>query len=115
MDYKNYKNVYIRPPFIALIRFVKLAGAASSGGQSKIMVDSGQVTLNGEVCTMRYKKLFDGDKVIVDGKLYNCKLIKDYGSEKSEKSEKLDYDFGKSEKTEKTEKAEKYDSEKAEG
>jgi ribosome-associated protein len=37
-----------------------------SGGQAKYIIQSGLVTLNGETCTARRKKLIDGDLVVFD-------------------------------------------------
>lgn len=40
---------------------MKLANAVPSGGIAKTLIQEGQVTVNGEVCTMRGKKLHPGD------------------------------------------------------
>ena len=54
------------PPFIKLEQFLKLADIAETGGMAKMMILDGIVEVNGEVCTMRGKKLRDGDKVSVN-------------------------------------------------
>ena len=59
-------KVTIRPPFIKLDALLKFAGAAETGGQAKELVAAGKVTVNGETCTMRGKKIFPGD-VVTDG------------------------------------------------
>ena len=47
--------------FIRLDDCLKLTGCTETGGQAKIAIQSGEVKLNGEVCTMRGKKLRHGD------------------------------------------------------
>ena len=61
------QTVEIHTPFIRLDALLKLCAAAESGGQAKVMVQGGQVLVNGEVCTMRGKKLVHGDTVQVSG------------------------------------------------
>ena len=56
-------KVTIRPPFIKLDALLKFAGAAETGGQAKELVAAGKGTVNGEICTMRGKKIFPGDVV----------------------------------------------------
>lgn len=59
------ERVEISTPFIKLDSFLKYCGAAETGGQAKEMVQSGGVTVNGEVCEARGKKLRAGDVVAV--------------------------------------------------
>ena len=47
--------------------FIKFCGAVSTGGEAKIAIAEGEVQVNGEVCTMRGKKLHPGDTVTLDG------------------------------------------------
>lgn len=61
------QTVEIHTPFIRLDALLKLCAAVESGGQAKVLVQGGQVTVNGDVCTMRGKKLVDGDTVRVIG------------------------------------------------
>jgi ribosome-associated protein len=51
---------------IRLDHFLKLMKLVGSGGQAKYIIQSGLVTLNGETCTARRKKLIDGDLVVFD-------------------------------------------------
>jgi ribosome-associated protein len=51
---------------IRLDHFLKLMNLVESGGQAKFIIQSGLVTLNGETCTARRKKLIDGDLVVFD-------------------------------------------------
>ena len=53
--------VVIGTEFIKLEAAMKLANAVPSGGIAKTLIQEGQVTVNGEVCTMRGKKLRPGD------------------------------------------------------
>ncbi len=57
-----------QPPLatIRLDHFLKIMHLVESGGQAKFIIQSGLVTLNGETCTARRKKLIDGDLVIFD-------------------------------------------------
>lgn len=48
--------------YIRLDNALKLAGLTQTGGQAKIVIQNGEVLVNGEVCTMRGKKLRVGDK-----------------------------------------------------
>ena len=41
--------------------------AVGTGGEAKIAIAEGEVQVNGEVCTMRGKKLHPGDTVTLDG------------------------------------------------
>ena len=50
--------------------FLKLAGAAGTGGHAKIIVQSGDVTVNGEVETRRGRTLRPDDVVAVGGREY---------------------------------------------
>ena len=63
-------KITIRPPFIKLDALLKFAGAAETGGQAKELVAAGKVTVNGEICTMRGKKIRPGDDVAFQGAHY---------------------------------------------
>ena len=53
----------ITTEFIKLQDFLKFANAIESGGMAKTFIQEGDVLVNGEVCTMRGKKLHPGDEV----------------------------------------------------
>ena len=57
----------ITTEFIKLDSLLKFAGAAETGGEAKEAVQNGEVLYNGEVCTMRGKKVRPGDTVTYDG------------------------------------------------
>lgn len=50
-------------PVMRLDDFLKRCGIAGSGGQAKLLIQSGEVRLNGEVETRRRKQLAIGDVV----------------------------------------------------
>ena len=50
---------------IELAQFLKLQCVVGSGGEAKLLVQSGQVMVNGEVETRRGRKLVTGDVVKV--------------------------------------------------
>ena len=60
-------NLTIRTPFIKLEQLLKLAGLTDTGGLAKEIIQQGYVSVNGEVCTMRGKKIRNGDSVTVEG------------------------------------------------
>lgn len=60
-------EIKVNPPFIKLEQFLKFAGAAETGGHAKILIQDGQIEVNDEICTMRGKKLHNGDKVKITG------------------------------------------------
>ena len=56
-------KIEIHTEFIKLDALLKYAACVPSGGEAKIMITEGQVAVNGEVCTMRGKKIHPGDVV----------------------------------------------------
>ena len=59
-------TVSIHTEFIKLDSLLKFAGLCDTGGFAKELVQQGAVRGNGEVCTMRGKKIRPGDAVTVD-------------------------------------------------
>ena len=53
--------------FIKLDQFLKLADVVQTGGEAKVLIQSGQVMVNGQVETRRGRKLRPGDVVVVNG------------------------------------------------
>lgn len=64
------KEVAIRTASIKLDSFLKWEGIASTGGQAKIMITSGQVFVNGQATYQRSLLLRAGDLVEVAGRSY---------------------------------------------
>lgn len=62
------EKILIHTEFIKLDSLLKLAGLVETGGEAKLLIQNGQAEVNGEVCTMRGKKLRPGDTVTLDGR-----------------------------------------------
>lgn len=59
-------EIKIHTEFIKLQDLLKFAGAVETGGDAKLIIQEGRVSVNGEVCSMRGKKLRPGDRAIID-------------------------------------------------
>lgn len=68
------EELKLRDEFIKLGRAMKAAGIVSSGIDAKMLIQDGQVTVNGEVETRRGKKLYDGDVFEFEGEEF--KVVK---------------------------------------
>ena len=62
------EKIAIETEFIKLDALLKFAALVGTGGEAKLAIADGMVKVNGEVCTMRGKKLRPGDRVEFDGK-----------------------------------------------
>ena len=62
--------VVISTEFIKLESAMKLMNIVPSGGSAKLEIQDGNVLVNGDVCTMRGKKLYPGDRFNFDGLQY---------------------------------------------
>ena len=56
-------TIEITTEYIKLQDLLKFAAIASTGGEAKLMVQDGQVRVNGEICTQRGRKIRPGDDV----------------------------------------------------
>lgn len=63
------EKVYIDQDFIKLDSLLKFGGVVPTGGQTKVLVQSGKVYVNGKVCTERGKKIHVGDQVQNEDKI----------------------------------------------
>ena len=63
-------NITINTEIIKLDSFLKWAGAVSLGSEAKILIQSGEVKLNGTVEIQRGKKLKKGDIIELNGESY---------------------------------------------
>lgn len=61
------EKIKIETEYIKLQDLLKFCGLTGTGGEAKIVIQNGEVMVNGEVCTMRGKKLRSGDVVEFDG------------------------------------------------
>lgn len=62
----NSRTIAIETEYIKLDSLLKWADLVSSGGMAKELIKDGMVRLNGEICTMRGKKIHSGDCVAVE-------------------------------------------------
>ncbi|MCL2401125.1 MAG: RNA-binding S4 domain-containing protein [Oscillospiraceae bacterium] len=60
---KGIRKIAITGEFIKLDSLLKLADIASTGGMAKILIQNGDVHVNGEICTERGRKIVPGDLV----------------------------------------------------
>ena len=67
------QEIKIETEFIKLEALMKFAHLVGSGGEAKIRIQTGEVKVNGEVCTMRGKKVRPGDTVTWAGHTLNIK------------------------------------------
>ncbi len=68
------KEIFIKDEFIRLDSALKFSGALGTGGQAKMVIQDGLVKVNGEVCTMRGKKLRNGDTVEFENNTFIIKV-----------------------------------------
>ena len=67
------QELEIRDEFIKLGQALKLAGLVDSGVDAKMVIQDGEVTVNGETETRRGRKLKDGDVVAFQGQSFQIK------------------------------------------
>lgn len=61
------ETIHLRDDFIKLGQALKAAGLVESGVEAKLVIQDGQVKVNGKVEIQRGKKLVAGDIVEFDG------------------------------------------------
>ena len=66
------KTITITTEYIKLQDLLKFANLVATGGEAKERIQAGEVTVNGEVCTMRGKKIRPGDGVAFQGQHYTA-------------------------------------------
>ncbi len=71
---KKQETFILKGEFIRLDDLLKNASVVNTGGHAKIVIQEGEVKVNGEVCLMRGKKLRDGDTAEYEGIIYNIKV-----------------------------------------
>ena len=64
------ETITIHTEFVKLQDLLKLADAVSTGGEAKIVIQEGAVSVNGETCTKRGRKIRPGDTVVYQGTTY---------------------------------------------
>lgn len=68
------EEIKLRDEYIKLGQALKATGMVETGVNAKLFILDGEVRVNGEVCTQRGRKLYDGDMVEFDGE--QIKIIK---------------------------------------
>lgn len=66
----NAQPLHIHTEFIKLDAALKLANVIESGGMAKTVIQDEQVKVNSEICTMRGKKLYPGDRFSFMGAVF---------------------------------------------
>ena len=66
----NVRDVPITTEFIKLQDAMKFANLVESGGEAKVVIQEGDVSVNGEVCTQRGRKLRPGDSFSFEGNTF---------------------------------------------
>ena len=69
------EKIIINDEFIKLDSLMKFSGLCATGGEAKLLIQSGQVLVNGEVCTMRGKKMRDGDKAQYGDRIVEVSVV----------------------------------------
>ena len=68
---------------IRLDQLLKVSGLAQTGGHAKMVIQGGEVFVNGEIETRRRRKLFAGDKIEFNGEV----IVIDEGDSGSDRAE----------------------------
>lgn len=55
---------------IKLDQFLKVKGIVDTGGQAKLLIQAGEVKVNGQIETRRGRKLMQGDRVYTMGETF---------------------------------------------
>ena len=64
------ETIEITTEYIKLQDLLKFTAAVQTGGEAKMVIQEGEVTVNGEVCAMRGRKIRPGDDVCFNGQHY---------------------------------------------
>jgi ribosome-associated protein len=70
---KEEQEFILKGEFIRLDDLLKNVGVVNTGGHAKIIIQDGEVKVNGEICTMRGKKLRQGDSAEYERIIYDIK------------------------------------------
>lgn len=70
---KEHQEFILKGNYIRLDDLLKNVSAVNTGGHAKIVIQDGEVKVNGEVCTMRGKKLRSGDCAEYERIIYDVK------------------------------------------
>ena len=70
---KEHQEFILKGDYIRLDDLLKNVAAVQTGGHAKIVIQEGEVKVNGEVCTMRGKKMRSGDYAEFERIIYDVK------------------------------------------
>ena len=68
------RKVQITKEPVELYKILKFEGLVSTGGEAKLLIGDGQVTVNGETETRRRRKIVDGDVIVFRGEDIHVEL-----------------------------------------
>lgn len=60
---------------VELCKLLKFEGIVPTGGEAKLLIGDGQVTVNGEIETRKRKKIVDGDRIEFRGETFQVNLV----------------------------------------
>ena len=60
---------------VELYKILKFEGMVASGGEAKLVIAEGQVTVNGEVETRKRKKIVHGDTIVFGRETLQIRLL----------------------------------------
>lgn len=69
------RTVDITKEPVELYKILKFEGLVTTGGEAKLLIGDGQVTVNGEIETRRRKKIVNGDTIEFRGEKLEVKLV----------------------------------------
>lgn len=69
------RTVEITREPVELYKILKFEGLVSTGGEAKLLIGDGQVTVNGEIETRRRRKMLSGDVIEFRGERLELKLV----------------------------------------
>ena len=71
------KNIFIRTDYLELKNLLKMTNTIQTGGEAKYYLQENYVLVNGEKDNRRGRKLYPGDQVEIEGKIYLiCKIVR---------------------------------------
>ena len=68
------RKVQITKEPVELYKILKFEGLVSTGGEAKLLISDGQVTVNGETETRRRRKIVNGDVIVFRGEDIHVEL-----------------------------------------
>ena len=69
------RSVGITREPVELYKILKFEGMVASGGEAKLVIADGQVTVNGEVETRKRKKIVNGDIIVFGSETLHIRLV----------------------------------------